>query len=280
MARSGVIATLALSGALGGFLISYLFPQRYTAKSTVLGEVVVIPVVTDPFAQIVQTLGQNVLTPRRLRPLIQALNLGQPQDEDGLISEIQQHVQVQPMITTPKKEASASDQPMLGINVEYTSRNAVRAQNICNALASLIVDENLRLGSGAAYHTVEIHSRQLKLAQDELEHKRALLHAISESPLPRGPKEEATHKALALGYNNAQVRYKNLLAKQSTSELGIVGESEAPLGENVRVVAAVAPQAPSFPNRPLFALCGLFAGLLFGASHLLRSNPPVVAKID
>ena len=44
--RVTVILTLAVCAALGGFLISYLFPQHYTATSTVLAEdhFVVIPV--------------------------------------------------------------------------------------------------------------------------------------------------------------------------------------------------------------------------------------------
>jgi uncharacterized protein involved in exopolysaccharide biosynthesis len=185
-----------------------------------------------------------------------------------LISEIQQHMQVEPAITTAKKEASTSNQPVLGLNVEYTDRDAVRAQRICNALTSLIVDENLRLGSDLAHTTVDFLPRQLKLAKDDLEHKRAQLRA-SKSPSPRSPKEEATYKALALDYANAHAFYKDLLAKTNTAELHVGGDSQPPLGEHVRIDTADLPEAPSFPNRPLFSLCGLGAGLLLGIGRLL-----------
>lgn len=253
-----VILTLAVCAALGGFLISYLFPPHYTATSTVLAEdhVVVIPVITADFAQIVQTLGQNILAPSRLRPVIHALNLGKPEDEGKLISEIQQHMRVEPAITTAKKEASTSNQPVLGLNVEYTDRNGVRAQRICNALTSLMVDENLRLGSDLAHTAVDFLPRQLKLAKDDLEYKRAQLRAISKSPSPRSPKEEATYKALALDYANAHAFYKDLLAKTNTAELHVGGDSQPPLGEHVRIDTVDLPEAPSFPNRPLFSLCG------------------------
>src|SRR6202163_473502 len=102
-------------------------------------------------------------------------------------------MQVEPAITTAKKEASTSNQLVLGLNVEYTDRNAVRAQSICNALASLIVDEHLRLGSDLAHTTVDFLPRQLKLANNVLEHKQVQLRVTSKSPSPRSPKEEATY---------------------------------------------------------------------------------------
>lgn len=51
MASVSVIPTLALSAALGGFLISHMFPLNYTVTSTLLaeGHFVVIPVITDDF---------------------------------------------------------------------------------------------------------------------------------------------------------------------------------------------------------------------------------------
>ena len=178
-------------------------------------------------------------------------------------------MQVEPAITTAKKEASTSNQLVLGLNVEYTDRNAVRAQRICNALTSLIVDENLRLGSDLAHTTVDFLPRQLKLAKDDLEHKRAQLRVISKSPSPRSPKEEATYKALALDYANAHAFYKDLLAKTNTAELHVGGDSQPPLVEHVRIDTADLPEAPSFTNRPLFSLCGLGAGLLLGIGRLL-----------
>jgi uncharacterized protein involved in exopolysaccharide biosynthesis len=276
MARVTVIPALALSAALGGFLISYAFPPHYTARSTVVAEdhFVVPPVITADFAQSVQTLSQNVLAPSRLRPVIHALNLVKPEDEGKLVMDIQQHVQVEPVITatkmvvarspTDKKEVYAN-QRVLGLNVEYTDINAVRAQKICNALAALIVEENLRSNSDLTQDTSDYLGRQLKLAKDDLEHKRAQVLAISKSPSPRrSPKEEAAYKALALDYDKAKSNYKDLLAKENTSELGVVAEIEPLLGEQVHIVTADLPQTSSFPNRLLFSLCGLGGGLLFG----------------
>ena len=53
MARVTVVLTVALSGALGGLLVSYVFPAHYTSTSTVLAEShsVVIPIIPTDFAE-------------------------------------------------------------------------------------------------------------------------------------------------------------------------------------------------------------------------------------
>ena len=141
-----MILTLVLSGTLGGFLVSYVFPAKYTSESTVLVEgqkvpdTYVQPIITSDFTQRIQTLSQQVLSPSRLRPLIQSLNLVKPDEEGRLIEDIQQNMRVEPVITSmsaaaaqagtsdAKKETSATDEPVPGFNVEYTDSNAARAQ--------------------------------------------------------------------------------------------------------------------------------------------------------
>jgi uncharacterized protein involved in exopolysaccharide biosynthesis len=144
--RLKVILIPALLAPLAGFIVSYVFPPKYTSQSTVLveGQKVpdnyVQPVITADFTQRVQTLSQEVLSPSRLRPVIQSLNLVKPEDENKLIADIQQNMSVEPVITSmsaaaaqagvsgAKKEASATDEPVPGFNVEYTDSNGVRAQ--------------------------------------------------------------------------------------------------------------------------------------------------------
>ena len=157
--RLKVILIPALLAPLAGFLVSYVFPPKYTSQSTVLVEGQKVPdtlvqsVITADFTQRIQTLSQQVLSPTRLRPVIQTLNLGKSEEETKLIPDIQQNMTVEPVITSmsaaaglsgAKKKASASDEPVPGFNVNYTDSDAARAQKICNAMTSLIVDENLR----------------------------------------------------------------------------------------------------------------------------------------
>ena len=64
-------------------------------------------VITSGFTQRIQTLSQQVLSPTRLRPVIQTLNLGKSEDEAKLISDIQQNMTVEPVITSMSAAARA-----------------------------------------------------------------------------------------------------------------------------------------------------------------------------
>jgi uncharacterized protein involved in exopolysaccharide biosynthesis len=281
-----MILTLVLSGALGGFLVSYVLLPKYTSESTVLVEgqkvpdTYVQPIITSDFTQRIQTLQQQVLSPSRLRPVIQSLNLVKPDEEGRLIEDIQQNMRVEPVITSmsaaaqagtsdAKKETSATDEPVPGFNVEYTDSNAARAQKICNAMTSLILEENLRTRAEVAQGTTEFLGRQVDKAKRGLVEMDAHLLAISKDRSPRSPEAEANYKILALEYEVAQAFYKDLLAKKSSAELGASIESQQ-MGEQMHIlVAAGLPEAPSFPERPLFALGGLGAGFLLGLGRIL-----------
>src|SRR5208337_2873869 len=175
--RLKVLVIPTLLAALGGFLVSYVFPPKYTSQSTVLVEVqkvpdtLVQPVITADFTQRIQTLSQQILDPTRLRPVLHSLALVKPDEESKLISDIQQNMTVEPVITsmssaanTPglagaKRKPSANSEPVPGFNVNYTDSNAERAQKICNAMTSLILDENLTSRAAVAQATTEFLSR-------------------------------------------------------------------------------------------------------------------------
>jgi uncharacterized protein involved in exopolysaccharide biosynthesis len=190
--RLKVILIPALLAPIAGFVVSYAFPPKYTSQSTVLveGQKVpdnyVQPVITSDFTQRIQTLSQEVLAPSRLRPVIRSLALVKTEDEPKLISQIQQNMQVEPVITSmsaaaaqasgsKKKKPSATQEAVPGFNVNFTDSDAVRAQKICNAMTSLIVDENLRSRAEVAQGTTEFLTRQLDEAKRAIDDQDAKL---------------------------------------------------------------------------------------------------------
>ncbi len=291
--RTKVILTLALSGAVGGFLASYVLPPRYTSTATVLvvgqkmPDAYVAPIITSDFAQRVQTLTQQILSPSKLRAMLQALETTDPTkfkiaDRGSAISQIQSNMQVEPVITTMSaataaaqnfptadtKTVNASTEPVPGFNVVYYDSDPVRSQKTCNALAQLIVDENLRSRSDIATSTVEFLSRQAGDARDTLIELGMKLAALK-SRSPRNPKEEAEYTMLALDYDVAEALYKDLLAKKSSAELSASMENQQ-LGEQMYVAAtALLPDSHDFPDRSLIVLGGMGVGLLLGIGRAL-----------
>jgi uncharacterized protein involved in exopolysaccharide biosynthesis len=214
--RLKVILIPALIAPLGGFLISYVFPPKYTSQSTVLveGQKVpdsyVMPVITADFTQRIQTLSQEVLSPTRLRPMIHNLALVKPDEEGKLIGDIQQNMQVQPVITSMEQAGMASrktklhatDEPVPGFNVTYTDSDAVRAQKICNALTDQIVDENLKERGDIAKDTTAFLSRQLEDAKRALDEQDAKLAAFKKQYMGQLPTDVDNNMKILMSLNS------------------------------------------------------------------------------
>ena len=217
--RLKVILIPALLAPLAGFGVSYVFPPKYTSQSTVLVEAqkvpdnYVMPVITADFTQRVQTLSQEVVSPSRLRPVIQSLALVKPEDEAKLISDIQQNMQVAPVITpmsaaaaaspgAKKSKPSATNEPLPGFTVNYTDSNAIRAQKICNAMTSLIVDENLRERAGVAQGTTDFLSRQVEDAKRALDEQDAKLAAFKKQYMGQLPGDSDNNMRMLMALNS------------------------------------------------------------------------------
>jgi uncharacterized protein involved in exopolysaccharide biosynthesis len=216
--RLRAFLALALFGALGGFLISYLLPARYTSTSTVLvgGQKVpdqyVAPIITNDFAERVQTLSQEILAPAKLRPVIHSLNVVKPEDEGKLIGQIQQTLHIDPIMTLMSaaaassptaKTPNASDEPVPGFNVVYTDdTSGVRAQKVCNALTSLIVDENFRSRAEVIQSTIDFLSRQLEDAKRTVDEHDAKLAAFKKQYMGELPTDEDNNIRMLIESNS------------------------------------------------------------------------------
>jgi polysaccharide chain length determinant protein (PEP-CTERM system associated) len=112
---------------------------------------------------------------------------------------------------------------------------------------------------------VQIHQYDQSIAQATREQK-VLRAQISyyQGRLSLGPGVEEQYKALMRDDGTAQKFYNDLLAKKNESEMQTNMEHRQQ-GEKISLLnPANPPDAPSFPNRLLFAGGGLAAGLTFG----------------
>ncbi len=214
--RLKVILIPALLAPLAGFLISYAFPAKYTSHSTVLVEGQKVPdalvqsVITADFTQRIQTLSQQVLSPTRLRPLIQSLNLAKPDEEAKVISDIQQNMTVEPVITSmsaaglagAKRKPSAGNAPLPGFNINYTDSSAARAQKVCNAMTSLIVDENLRSRAEVAQSTTDFLGRQVEDAKRAIDDQDAKLAAFKRQYMGQLPTDSDNNMRVLMSLNS------------------------------------------------------------------------------
>ncbi len=194
--RLRVILIPALLAPLAGFGVSYAFSPKFTSQATVLVEGQKVPdtlvqsVITADFTQRIQTLSQQVLSPSRLRPVIQSLALVKSDDENKLIEDIQHNMTVEPVITS-----------MSRFNVNYTDNEPVRAQKICNAMALLIVDENLRSRAEAAKGTTDFLGRQVEDAKRAIDEQDSKLATFKKQYMGQLPSDVDNNMRMLMSLN-------------------------------------------------------------------------------
>jgi polysaccharide chain length determinant protein (PEP-CTERM system associated) len=213
--RLRVVLVPLLMAPIAGFGISYLFSPRYTSQSMVLveGQKVptsyVAPVITSDFTQQIATLQQQILSVARLRPVIQSLGLVKPEEEGKLIEDIRSNMTVTPVITaisasspssSPKKASQGETLP--GFYVNYIDKNPVRAQKVCNALTSLMVDENLRNRAEVAKDTTDFLGRQVDDAKRAIDEQDAKLAAFKKQYMGQLPGDIDTNMRMLSSLNS------------------------------------------------------------------------------
>jgi uncharacterized protein involved in exopolysaccharide biosynthesis len=216
--RLKVILIPALLAPLAGFLVSYVFPPQYTSKSLVLveGQRVpdnyVKPVITSDFTQRLATLQQQVLSGNRLRPMVERLGITKPEEQSKLISGIQSSMTVQPVITAisagqagnaaKKAKASANSEPLPGFYVAYTDSTPNRAQQICNEMTSLILEENLRTRAEVAQGTTDFLTRQLEDAKRDLDQQDAKMAVFKRQYMGQLPGDADNNVRILMSMNS------------------------------------------------------------------------------
>src|SRR5271165_5343653 len=213
--RAKVIVIPALLAPLLGFLISYAFPAKYTSQSLILvegqkvPESMVQPVVSQDLTARVATLQQQVLSQSRLEPVVTRLYPGKNSQEIGeVIDEIRLNMTVEPVMTdlsqigstSGKKKPGGSAVP--GFYVNYTSSSARDAQQVCNELTTLLVDENLRSIQAAASGTSDVLNKGLEDAKRNLDDLDSKLASFKKQYVGQLPGDEENNLKILMGLNS------------------------------------------------------------------------------
>jgi uncharacterized protein involved in exopolysaccharide biosynthesis len=214
--RMKVILIPALLAPLAGFGVSYLFPPKYTAQSLVLVEAPKIPdavvqqVFTEDLTHHITTIEQRVLSPARLRPMVERLGLakgGQGIDDvvTGIQSQAPTLIQPVPDISqfggTAKKKPGQSA-PVPGFFVEYTASTAREAQQICTDLTSMLLEEDLRSRQDASQGTTDFLTKQVADAKQSLDDMDKRLAAFKNQHMGQLPGDADTNMKILMGLNS------------------------------------------------------------------------------
>jgi polysaccharide chain length determinant protein (PEP-CTERM system associated) len=213
--RMKVILIPALLAPLAGFLVSYAFPAKYTSKSEVLvtppkiPDMVVQQVFSEDLTQHITTIAQRVLSPSRLRPMVETLGLAKGgQSVDDVVASIPLNVTIDPVQdisqfgTTAKKRPGPNNNPIPGFYVNYTASTAREAQQICTSLTSMLLEEDLKSRQAATQGTTLFLTKQVEDAKQSLDELDRKLAAFKNQHMGQLPGDEDNNVKILMGLNS------------------------------------------------------------------------------
>jgi uncharacterized protein involved in exopolysaccharide biosynthesis len=214
--RIKVILIPALLAPLAGFIVSYAFSPKYTSQSLVLVEAPKIPdavvqqVFTEDLTQHIATIEQQVLSPSRLRPMVDRWGLAKGgQNVDDVMDNIRLNMTIQPVITDlsqfgsgPKKKPGQQSSPVPGFNVNYTASSAREAQQICTDLTSMLLEEDLKSRQDATQGTTLFLTKQVEEAKQNLDDLDKKLAAFKNQHMGQLPGDEDNNMKILMGLNS------------------------------------------------------------------------------
>jgi len=183
---------------------------------------------------------------------------------------------------TLQKQLSDLQTQLLQQKSKYTDDHpdVIKTKADIEAVKKKLADVN----KGAADNTVDSSEKASAIEPPEIRQLRLQLHQYGDliaagtrdqkrlqqdistyqSRISLSPAVEEQYKQLTRDYDNAQKTYEDLLAKKSSADLTVKMNNQA-VGERMFPLnPADLPDSPSFPNRLIFALGGLGAGLAVG----------------
>ena len=211
--RMKVILIPLLLAPLAGFLISYVFSPKYTSRSLVLIESPKIPdavvqqVFSEDLTEHVATIQQQVLSPSRLRPMIDRLGLAKSgQNIDDIMDNIRLNMNIDPVITDLSmfgaKKRPGQNSAVPGFYVTYTESTPHEAQQVCTDLTSMLLEEDLKSREAATEGTTLFLTKQVEEAKQNLDDLDKKLAAFKNQHMGQLPGDEDNNLKILMGLNS------------------------------------------------------------------------------
>jgi polysaccharide chain length determinant protein (PEP-CTERM system associated) len=212
--RAKLIVIPMLLAPIAGYLVSYIFHAKYTSQSLLLVEAPKIPdavvqqVFTEDLTQHIATIQQQVLSPARLRPMVDRLGLVKgDQNAEDVMEGIRQNMTIEPVLTdlsqlgTSKKKPNQSS-PVPGFYVGYAAPTARQAQEICSDLTSMLLEEDLKSRQDASQGTTTFLTTQVEDAKRNLDDLDKRLAAFKNQHMGQLPGDEDNNLKILMGLNS------------------------------------------------------------------------------
>ncbi|HWO27274.1 MAG TPA: Wzz/FepE/Etk N-terminal domain-containing protein [Candidatus Acidoferrum sp.] len=200
-----LIVVLAVIGSPLAYTVSRFLPNKFKSQTLVIIEQPSVPqkivesLDTSDINQRLSSMQQQILSRSRLEPIIRQFNV-YPEDVNRLsmyelVSRLQKTIDITPI--APMTETRAGQLP--GFYVAVTLDDAHHAQEVCTAITSMFIEQNLRLRQEHSEMTTQFLATELTSAKANLDEQDAKLAEFKSRHIGELPEDEQTNLNLLTG---------------------------------------------------------------------------------
>lgn len=192
-----VMPVLAYAGSLA-------LPNRYTSKTLVVVEEqkvpvgYVKPVVSDDLMERLMSMQQQILSRTRLQPVIERFGLYKEELKTVPMEDVLERMR-RAITIVPATSPTAQKTSPPAFTITFTGENPRTAQEVCSAITTMFVEENLRIRGERAQGTTAFLQKQLDDAQRKLDEQDAKLADFKRRYLGQLPGQEQANLNILMG---------------------------------------------------------------------------------
>jgi len=197
--------TLALGGL--GLTASLVLPKKYTSSTLVLVEQPTVPkdlikpVITDDLNQRMASMKAQIFSRSRLEMIINKFNLYPQQRATTHMEDLVEKLKSALNVELIQPMAGAADREPPGFNVSVTFDNPQLAQQICQEITSMFMEQNATVRVAQSNKTTQFLTEQLDEAKAKLdEQDKRLAQFKAQHPISM-PEQEQTNLTILTGMN-------------------------------------------------------------------------------
>ena len=197
-----------LLGPIVGYGLTLVLPAKYTSYTMVLVESPKVPdsviksTISDSLGPRLATMQEQILSRSRLQPLIEHFNLFPSDQKKKVPMEDLVLLMRKNIVVAPLKPATTSkpDAVLPGFTIAVSAEEPKTAQQICQEITTMFIDENLRIREQRAQGTTDFLTKNLedaKLKLDDQDKKMAEFKRHYSGQLP-GQEQGTTNILMSL----------------------------------------------------------------------------------
>ena len=201
----GVDCGLGLVGGPLAYGVSRFLPAKYKSQTLVLVEPpavsakIVEPVDTTSISERLASMKQQILSRTRLEPIIRQFGLYSQDAQPDLDGCAGGQIAGRHRCDTGDAHGETQSSSLPGFFVNVTMYDPHLAQQVCAAVTSMFIEENLRVSQQHSEVTTDFLSQQLDEAKKELDDQDAKLAAFKSRYIGALPDQEQTNLNLLTG---------------------------------------------------------------------------------